>query len=155
MNDMSQIMKQAKAMQEKMAEMQKKLEDAEIEGISGGGAIKVIMSGKHDLKKIDIDPTLIKADEKEVLEDLIIAAINDATTKISEHMNNFFANYISNKIYTCTGKEEDPRAGAMHSITQTRQRPKTSAAKWQRQGFYMFLRPGILVPKLKILTPNI
>ncbi|MFL2660722.1 MAG: YbaB/EbfC family nucleoid-associated protein [Alphaproteobacteria bacterium] len=88
MNDMSQIMKQAKAMQEKMAEMQKKLEDAEIEGISGGGAIKVIMSGKHDLKKIDIDPTLIKADEKEVLEDLIIAAINDATTKISEHMNN-------------------------------------------------------------------
>ena len=88
MNDMSQIMKQAKAMQEKMAEMQKKLEEAEIEGTSGGGAVKVIMSGKHDLKKIDIDSTLMKEDEKEVLEDLIIAAVNDANTKISEHMNN-------------------------------------------------------------------
>ena len=87
MNDMSQIMKQAKAMQEKMAEMQKKLEEAEIEGTSGGGAVKVIMSGKHDLKKIDIDSTLMKEDEKEVLEDLIIAAVNDANTKISEHMN--------------------------------------------------------------------
>ena len=81
-------MKQAKAMQEKMAEMQKKLEEAEIEGTSGGGAVKVIMSGKHDLKKIDIDSTLMKEDEKEVLEDLIIAAVNDANTKISEHMNN-------------------------------------------------------------------
>ena len=87
MNDMSQIMKQAKAMQEKMAEMQKKLEEAEIEGTSGGGAVKVIMSGKHDLKKIDIDSTLMKEDEKEVLEDLIIAAVNDANNKISEHMN--------------------------------------------------------------------
>ena len=88
MNDMSQIMKQAKAMQEKMAEMQKKIEEAEIEGVSGGGAVRVIMSGKHELKKIEIDPSFINADEKEVLEDLIIAAINDANKKVSEHMNN-------------------------------------------------------------------
>lgn len=88
MNDMSQIMKQAKAMQEKMEEMQKKLEEAEIQGVSGGGAVKVTMSGKHDLKKIEIDSKFMNADEKEVLEDLIVAAINDANKKISEHMNN-------------------------------------------------------------------
>ena len=54
--------------------MQKKLEEAEIQGASGGGAVKVTMSGKHDLKKIEIDSNFINADEKEVLEDLIVAA---------------------------------------------------------------------------------
>ena len=88
MNDMSQIMKQAKAMQEKMAEMQKKIEETEIEGSSGGGAIKVLMNGKHELKKININPSLINSQEVEVLEDLIVAAINDANKKIAENMNN-------------------------------------------------------------------
>jgi len=88
MNNMSQIMKQAKAMQEKMAEMQKKIEETEIEGSSGGGAIKVLMNGKHQLKKININPSLINSEEAEVLEDLIVAAINDANKKIAENMNN-------------------------------------------------------------------
>ena len=51
MNNMSQIMKQAKAMQEKMTEVQKKIEEMEVEGSSGGGAVKVIMNGRHELKK--------------------------------------------------------------------------------------------------------
>ena len=87
MNNMSQIMKQAKAMQEKMTEVQKKIEEMEVEGSSGGGAVKVIMNGRHELKKIDIDKSIINADESEVLEDLIVAALNDVNKKISENTN--------------------------------------------------------------------
>ena len=88
MNNMSQIMKQAKAMQEKMAEMQKKIEETEIEGSSGGGAIKIVMNGKHEVKNLFIDPSIVNSDEKEVLEDLIIAALNDVNKKIAENTNN-------------------------------------------------------------------
>ncbi len=88
MNNMSQIMKQAKAMQEKMAEMQKKIEQTEVEGTSGGGAVKVLINGKHEVKKINIDKSLIDPEECEVLEDLIIAAFNDANKKIAENTNN-------------------------------------------------------------------
>jgi hypothetical protein len=87
MNNMSQIMKQAKAMQEKMAEMQKKIEETEIEGSSGGGAVKIVMNGKHEVKNLFIDPSIVNSDEKEVLEDLIIAALNDVNKKITENTN--------------------------------------------------------------------
>ena len=87
MNNMSQIMKQAKAMQEKMAEMQKKIEDTEIEGSSGGGVVKIVMNGKHEVKNLFIDPSIVNSDEKEVLEDLIIAALNDVNKKIAENTN--------------------------------------------------------------------
>ncbi|MAI76480.1 MAG: YbaB/EbfC family nucleoid-associated protein [Pelagibacteraceae bacterium TMED65] len=87
MNNMSQIMKQAKAMQDKMSEIQKKIENMESEGTSGGGAVKVVMNGKHEIKKINIDPSLIDPNEVEVLEDLIVAAINDVNKKINEDMN--------------------------------------------------------------------
>ena len=87
MNNMSQIMKQAKAMQEKMAEMQKKIEETEIEGSSGGGAVKIVMNGKHEVKNLFIDPSIVNSDEKEVLEDLIIAALNDVNKKIAENTN--------------------------------------------------------------------
>ena len=84
---MSQIMKQAKAMQEKMAEMQKKIEETEIEGSSGGGVVKIVMNGKHEVKNLFIDPSIVNSDEKEVLEDLIIAALNDVNKKIAESTN--------------------------------------------------------------------
>ena len=87
MNNMSQIMKQAKAMQEKMAEMQKKIEETEIEGSSGGGAVKIVMNGKHEVKNLFIDPSIVNSDEKEVLEDLITAALNDVNKKIAENTN--------------------------------------------------------------------
>ena len=87
MNNMSQIMKQAKAMQEKMAEMQKKIEETEIQGSSGGGAVKIVMNGKHEVKNLFIDPSIVNSDEKEVLEDLIIAALNDVNKKIAENTN--------------------------------------------------------------------
>tara|TARA_B100001996_G_scaffold97672_1_gene73129 strand:- start:518 stop:841 length:324 start_codon:yes stop_codon:yes gene_type:complete len=87
MTNLSQIMKQAKAMQEKMAEVQKKIEETEIEGISGGGVVKVLLNGKHIVKKITIDPSIVEKEEVEVLEDLIMAAINDANKKIAETMS--------------------------------------------------------------------
>ena len=90
MNNMSQIMKQAKAMQEKMAEMQKKIEETEIEGSSGGGAVKIVMNGKHEVKNLFIDPSIVNSDEKEVLEDLIMAALNDVNKKIAENTNDQF-----------------------------------------------------------------
>ena len=87
MTNISQIMKQAKVMQEKMAEMQKKIEETEIEGSSGGGAVKIVMNGKHEVKNLFIDPSIVNSDEKEVLEDLIIAALNDVNKKIAENTN--------------------------------------------------------------------
>ena len=88
MNNMSQIMKQAKAMQDKMTEMQKKIEEQEVEGSSGGGVVKVLVNGKNEIKSLKIDPTLINAEEIEVLEDLLIAAINDANKKLKESASN-------------------------------------------------------------------
>ena len=88
MNNISQIMKQAKAMQEKMNELQKKVEQELVEGSSGGGMVKVLLNGKHVATKVTIDHSLIIKDEADVLEDLIVAAINDATKKISEKMSN-------------------------------------------------------------------
>ena len=88
MTNISEIMKQAKAMQEKMAEVQKKVEETEVEGSSGGGAVKITINGKHIVKKVSIDTKLVDKEEIEVLEDLIVAAFNDGTKKISENMSN-------------------------------------------------------------------
>ncbi len=75
------MMKQAQQLQKKMAEAQEKLNEIEVEGTSGGGLVKVTSTAKGILKKILIDSSLMKADEKEILEDLIVAAINDAKQK--------------------------------------------------------------------------
>ncbi len=75
------MMKQAQQLQKKMAEAQEKLNEIEVEGISGGGLVKVTATAKGSLKRISIDDSLLKTDEKEILEDLIIAAINDSKQK--------------------------------------------------------------------------
>ena len=80
------IMKQAPMMQKKMEEEQAKLAQEEIEGSSGGGMVKVVLNGKFDMKKLNIDKSLIDADESEVLEDLIVAAYNDAKNKVDAKM---------------------------------------------------------------------
>ena len=79
-------MKQAQMMQKKMEEEQAKLAQEEIEGSSGGGMVKVVLNGKFDMKKLNIDKSLIDADESEVLEDLIVAAYNDAKNKVDAKM---------------------------------------------------------------------
>ncbi len=81
MVNLGNMMKQAQQLQKKMAEAQNKLNDIEVEGTSGGGLIKVIATAKGIFKRISIDDSLIKQDEKEILEDLIVAAINDAKEK--------------------------------------------------------------------------
>ncbi len=75
------MMKQAQQMQEKMQQMQRELAEAEIEAESGAGLVKVIMTGKHDVKSVTIDPSLMTED-KTILEDLIAAAMNDAARKV-------------------------------------------------------------------------
>ena len=75
------MMKQAQELQKKMADAQSKLNEIEVEGTSGGGLIKIIATAKGTFKRIIIDDSLIKIDEKEILEDLIVAAINDAKQK--------------------------------------------------------------------------
>ncbi len=75
------MMKQAQQLQKKMAEAQDKLNEIEVEGNSGGGLVKITATAKGTFKRISIDSTLLKNDEKEILEDLIIAAINDAKQK--------------------------------------------------------------------------
>jgi DNA-binding YbaB/EbfC family protein len=81
MVNFNQFLKQAQAMQTKVQEMQSKLEAAEYEGKSGGSMVNVKVSGKGDLKSISIDPSVIDPKEKELLEDLIVAAYNDAKSK--------------------------------------------------------------------------
>jgi DNA-binding YbaB/EbfC family protein len=84
---MDGLMQQAKVMQERMTKMQQELANAEVHGESGGGMVKTIMTGRYDVKKIDIDPSLL-AEDKEMLEDLIAAAINDAVRKVETNSKN-------------------------------------------------------------------
>jgi nucleoid-associated protein EbfC len=81
MKNLTELMKQAGQMQARMAEMQKKLEGLIVEGQAGGGLVKVRMTGKSAVIGIEIDPTLMKPEEKEIVEDLLIAALGDAKAK--------------------------------------------------------------------------
>lgn len=85
MKNMGQMMKQAQEMQQRMGEMQERLASAEVAGQSGGGLVKVTMSGKGDVKAVAIDPSLAKPEEIEVLEDLVLAAVNDARAKMEQY----------------------------------------------------------------------
>ncbi len=81
MVNFNQFLKQAQGMQKKMQEMQEKLADNEYIGKAGGGMVVVTINGKTEMKKIEIDQSLFKPEEKEMLEDLIVAAFNDAKQK--------------------------------------------------------------------------
>ena len=83
MPDFTDIISQAKKMQEKMKETQEALKKIEVEGISGGNAVKIIMNGDGELKKIFLGETLLK-ESKEIIEDLIVAAHNDAKSKLKK-----------------------------------------------------------------------
>ena len=87
MKNLGQMMKQAQEMQSKMAEMQDKLSELEVTGSSGGGLVEITMSGKHQVKSLKIDESLVDKDNIEVLEDLAVAAINDARTKVDNAVN--------------------------------------------------------------------
>ena len=83
--DMGNLMKQAQKMQADMQEAQEKLAQEEVTGESGGGLVKVVMNGKHEVRRVQIDDSLI-GDDKEMLEDLVAAAMNDANLRINQKM---------------------------------------------------------------------
>ncbi|TSD90426.1 YbaB/EbfC family nucleoid-associated protein [Mycobacterium sp. KBS0706] len=82
MKNLGQMMKQAQEMQAKMAEMQSRLGEIEVPGQAGAGMIAVVLNGKGELRSLKIDPKLVDPSEVEVLEDLIVAAFNDAKGKV-------------------------------------------------------------------------
>ena len=77
------IMKQAQRMQEEMQKAQERLGAEEVTGEAGGGMVKIVMNGKHEVRRVEIDPSLME-DDKEMLEDLVAAAVNDAAHRIAE-----------------------------------------------------------------------
>jgi DNA-binding YbaB/EbfC family protein len=79
--DLMGMMKQAKQLQERMESMQAEIAASTVDGSSGGGLVRVVTNGKSELQEIKIDPSLLKPEEAEILEDLIVAAIADARQK--------------------------------------------------------------------------
>jgi len=84
MTDFNNMLKQAQEMQTKMMDAQKKIEEIEAEGSAGGVLVKVSVNGKHHVTNVTIDPSLLVADEVDILEDLILAAHNDAKDKVQQ-----------------------------------------------------------------------
>ena len=82
MKNFGQMMKQAQEMQNKMAQMQESLSELEVVGSAGGGLVEITLSGKNEARQVKIDPTIIEPDNLEMLEDLIVAAINNGRGKI-------------------------------------------------------------------------
>ena len=85
MKNIGQLIKQAQAMQEKLAEMQAELEAVVMTGVAGAGLVELTLNGKSDMKTIRIDKSLLDPNEAEVLEDLIVAAFADAKRKVAAH----------------------------------------------------------------------
>ena len=81
---MGNLMKQAQQMQDRMQKVQEEIATTEVTGESGAGLVKVTITGSHSVRRVEIDPSLMEEDEKDMLEDLIAAAFNDASRRIEE-----------------------------------------------------------------------
>jgi len=92
--NLSDLMKQAQKMQEDMQKAQEELANVEIRGEAGAGLVSVIMTGRHDVKRVNIDPSVL-GEDKEVLEDLLAAAVNDAVRKVEAHNQQAMAGLAS------------------------------------------------------------
>lgn len=90
MKGIGNLMKQAQQMQANMQKMQEEVAKMEVTGQSGGGMVKVVMTGKHDIKRVSIDDSLM-GDDKEMLEDLIAAAVNDAVRQVEKESQERFS----------------------------------------------------------------
>ncbi|WP_290524674.1 YbaB/EbfC family nucleoid-associated protein [Alcanivorax sp.] len=89
--DMNSLMQQAQAMQEKMKKMQEEAANAEVTGEAGAGLVKVTMNGRHDVKSVSVDDSLM-SEEKELLEDLLAAAVNDAVRRVEKQQQDNMQN---------------------------------------------------------------
>lgn len=94
MNNMGDMMKKAQKMQEDMQKAQEELAKAEVTGEAGAGLVKVTMNGRHDVRKVDIDPSLM-SEEKDILEDLLAAAVNDAVRRVEENQKEKMSGMMS------------------------------------------------------------
>ncbi len=86
MKNLGNMLKEAQKLQSKMAEMQAKLAETEISGAAGAGLVNITLNGKGEMRAIKIDPSLAEPGEIEVLEDLIVAAFNDAKARLEAHL---------------------------------------------------------------------
>jgi DNA-binding YbaB/EbfC family protein len=86
MKNLGNMLKQAQELQTKMADMQARLQETEITGSAGGGLVSITLNGKNEVRRVKIDPTLADPNETEILEDLLVAAFNDARAKIEAHV---------------------------------------------------------------------
>ncbi len=87
MKNISNMLKEAQKLQQRMVEMQQRLAETEMTGQSGGGLVTVVLNGKGEMKRVKIDKSLVDPNEVEILEDLIVAATNDAKSKIEAHLS--------------------------------------------------------------------
>jgi DNA-binding YbaB/EbfC family protein len=94
MKGLGDLMKQAQQMQEKMQQAQQEVAKVEVSGESGAGMVKIVMTGKHDVKSVNIDTSLL-AEDKEILEDMIAAAVNDAVRKVEEQTKDMMSSVTS------------------------------------------------------------
>ena len=94
MNNMGDMMKKAQKMQEEMQKAQEEIAKAEVTGEAGAGLVKVTMNGRHDVRKVDIDSSLM-SEEKDILEDLLAAAVNDAVRRIEENQKEKMSGMMS------------------------------------------------------------
>ncbi len=89
--NLNDLMRKAQELQKKMEEIEKELEETRVEGFAGGGAVKAVVSGKLDVVSVEIDEDVIDKDEKEMLEDMIVAAIREAQDKAKKIAQEKFA----------------------------------------------------------------
>jgi DNA-binding YbaB/EbfC family protein len=94
MTDLNDLLKQAKEMQEQMQKAQQEMAEKEVTGESGAGLVKVVMNGKHVVKKVTLDPSLMQ-EEQSLVEDLMAAATNDAVRKVEENNKNQLGGLMS------------------------------------------------------------
>ena len=92
--NIQQLMKQAQSMQKKMAEAQEKLAETEYTGKAGGDMVTVVIDGKSNMKSLKVDPSIIDSDDAEMLEDLIVAAFNNAKKEADEASNSEMSNMM-------------------------------------------------------------
>ncbi|MCR9188594.1 MAG: YbaB/EbfC family nucleoid-associated protein [Alteromonadaceae bacterium] len=94
MNNMGDMMKKAQKMQEEMQKAQEEIAKAEVTGEAGAGLVKVTMNGRHDVRKVDIDSSLM-TEQKDILEDLLAAAVNDAVRRVEENQKEKMSGMMS------------------------------------------------------------
>lgn len=82
--NMQALMKQAQALQREAVKAQEEVDNSEVEGVASNGLVKVILTGKYEVKEVKIDPSIVDPEDVEILEDMITIAINDATEKIAK-----------------------------------------------------------------------